>query len=78
MFGNLQELIEEDADEAAARMPVRKFYNNTFNALLNRAMFALTKKQEKNPDNMEYFTTEGMIKFVAFQLLEGLPDGEID
>ena len=58
-------------------MPVRKFYNNTFNTLLNRAMFALKKKQMQNPNEMEYFTTEGMIKFVAFQLLDSPPDGEI-
>ena len=27
---------------------------------------------------MELFTTEGMIKFVAFQLLDQPPDGEIN
>ena len=44
MFGNLSELIENN-EELAAEMPVRKFYNNTFSTLLNRAIFALTKKQ---------------------------------
>ena len=58
-------------------MPVRKFYNNTFGTLVNRAMFTLMKKQTQSPDVMEYFTTEGMIKFVAFQLLDSPPDGEI-
>ena len=29
-------------------------------------------------DNPEYFTTEGMIKFVAFQLLDQPPDGEME
>ena len=47
-------------------MPVRKFYKNTFGDLLNRAIFALTKKQGQTPEDMELFTTEGMIKFVAF------------
>ena len=44
MFGNLSELIENN-EELAAEMPVRKFYNNTFSTLLNRAIFTLTKKQ---------------------------------
>lgn len=65
MFENLQELIE-DNDEKAGKMPVRKFYNNTFNTSLNKAIFTLKKKQDQNQDDMEYFTTEGMIKFVAF------------
>lgn len=59
-------------------MPVRKFYNNTFGSLLNRAKFALIKKQMKEPDNMELFTCEGMVKFIAFQLLDSPPEGEIE
>ena len=59
-------------------MPVRKFYNNTFGTLLNRAIFALYKKQSQTPKNPELFTCEGMIKFVAFQLLDQPPDGEIE
>ena len=74
----MQELIESDDDDNAAKMPVRKFYLNTFNQLLNRAIFALTKKQGQQPDNTELFTTTGMIKFVAFQLLDSPPDGEIE
>lgn len=27
---------------------------------------------------MEFFTLDGMIKFIAFQLLDSPPDGEID
>ena len=77
MFENLQELIENN-EELANQMPVRKFYNNTFGTLLNRAIFALTKKQSQQPDNTELFTCEGMIKFVAFQLLDSPPDGEIE
>lgn len=43
MFENLQELIEDDGD--IHHMPVRKFYNNTFGTLLNRAIFELIKSQ---------------------------------
>jgi len=78
MFDNLQNLVGDEKTANLAEMPVRKFYNNTFNTLLNRAMFALIKKQTQDPDDMEYFTTEGMIKFVAFQLLDQPPDGELD
>ena len=80
MFGNLQELIDNDSERQNnyANMPVRKFYNNTFNTLLNRAIFNLTKKQTQQPDNLDYFTKEGMIKYVAFQLLDNPPDGEIN
>ena len=76
MFDNLQELIEDK--DGAEKMPVRKFYNNTFNTLLNRAIFALTKKQQQHPNNMEFFTKQGMIKFVAFQLLDNPPPEEKD
>ena len=77
MFADMQNLLEKE-EESMENMPVRKFYNNTFNTLLNRAIFALTKKQTQNPNDMQYFTKEGMIKFVAFQLLDSPPDGEID
>ena len=77
MFENIQELIE-DSDGAFAEMPVRKFYNNTFGTLLNRAIFELLKSQQQHPDNMEYFTTEGMIKIVAMTLIQEPPDGEIE
>lgn len=77
MFEGLQEMLENN-QEQSANMPVRKFYKNTFGDLLNRAIFALTKKQGQTPDDMELFTTEGMIKFVAFQLLDSPPDGEIE
>ena len=44
MFEGLQEMLENN-QEQSANMPVRKFYKNTFGDLLNRAIFALTKKQ---------------------------------
>ena len=57
MFENLQQLVESDDEDKAENMPVRKFYNNTFNTLLNRAIFALSKKQSQFPNEREYFTT---------------------
>ena len=42
MFKNLFELIENKDEHR--KMPVRKFFNNTFGTLLNDAIFALTKK----------------------------------
>ena len=60
-------------------MPVRKFYNNTFNTMLNKAIFALTKKQMQNPNDMSFFTTQGMIKFVAmslFDMIENTPESQ--
>lgn len=42
MFENLLKLIEEKEDHE--KMPVRKFFNNTFGTLLNDAIFALMKK----------------------------------
>jgi len=42
MFQNLLELIENKEDHE--KMPVRKFFNNTFGTLLNDAIFALMKK----------------------------------
>ena len=58
-------------------MPVRRFFDNTFKQRLNSAIFQLKKEQNKNPDVAEYFTTEGMVKCVAFYLLEDLPEGEL-
>jgi hypothetical protein len=57
-------------------MPVRKFFNNTFGTILNDALFALKKKQSKEPDNLEIFTKKGSIKFVAMYLIENLPEQE--
>jgi CRISPR/Cas system CSM-associated protein Csm3 (group 7 of RAMP superfamily) len=42
MFNNLLKLIEDKEDHE--KMPVRKFFNNTFGTLLNDAIFALMKK----------------------------------
>lgn len=57
-------------------MPVRMFYRNTFNNLINTAIFELKKQQGKFPDNADLFSKEGSIKFVATYLMDHLPDGE--
>lgn len=71
MFDNLLDLIEKK--DKSKKMPVRKFFNNTFGTLLNDAIFALKKKQSKDPENMDIFTKKGSIRFVALYLLENLP-----
>ena len=53
MFNGLLELIENS--ENHEKMPVRKFFNNTFGTLLNDAIFELKKKQEKTK-NKELMT----------------------
>ena len=54
----------------------KKYFKNTFGDLLNDAMYELTRKQEKFPDNEEYFTVEGSLEFVGEFLLENLPKHE--
>lgn len=49
MFKNLLKMIEDK--EEHEKMPVRKFFNNTFGTLLNDAIFALMKKQVKSKSN---------------------------
>ena len=49
MFENMIALIEDK--EQQRKMPVRKFFNNTFGTILNDAIFALKKKQSKEPEN---------------------------
>lgn len=73
MFTNLLELIENKEDHE--KMPVRKFFNNTFNTLLNDAIFALMKKQEKSKSNA-IFTMQGSVKFVAQYLQDHMPESE--
>jgi hypothetical protein len=57
-------------------MPVRKFFMNTFGTLLNDAIFALTKKQQKNKSQASLLTMQGSIKFVAQYLQDHLPENE--
>jgi hypothetical protein len=59
------------------KMPVRKFFNNTFDTLPNDAIFALMKKQRKS-NNSHYFTMQGQIRFVAQFLQENLPENELE
>ena len=75
MFEKLLKLVEDP--DSNQKMPVRRFYDNTFKQSLNRAIFQLKKEQMKNPDVEEYFTCEGMVKCVAFYMQEDLPEGEL-
>ncbi|TNV84357.1 hypothetical protein FGO68_gene9394 [Halteria grandinella] len=74
MFEGMLELLE--AKDSHKKMPVRKFFNNTFGTILNDALFALKKKQSKEPENVEIFTKKGSIKFVALYIMENLPQNE--
>lgn len=73
MFKNLLKMIE-DKDEHK-KMPVRKFFNNTFGTLLNDAVFALMKKQNKSK-SAQILTMQGSIRFVAQYLQDHLPENE--
>ena len=55
--------IIEDKDEHK-KMPVRKFFQNTFGTLLNDAIFQLTKKQMKSK-SANIMTMQGSIRYVA-------------
>jgi hypothetical protein len=71
MFGNIIDLIEDK--DKTKKLPVRKFFNNTFGTILNDAIFALKKKQSKEPENLDIFTKKGSVRFVALYLLDNLP-----
>jgi len=73
MFSNLLKLIEDPDDHE--KMPVRKFFNNTFGTLLNDAIFQLRKKQQKSK-NRELLTMQGQVRFVAHFLQDHLPENE--
>lgn len=75
MFNNLLELLEKPEDHE--KMPVRKFFENTFGTLLNDAIFNLRKKQEKTK-NKEFLTMQGQVRYVAFFLQSHLPETEKD
>lgn len=70
MFEGMLQHLEKNETK---KMPVRKFFNNTFGTILNDALFALKKKQMKEPENLEIFTKKGSTKFVSLYLLENLP-----
>lgn len=57
MFEAMLKLLEKKKTQK--KMPVRKFFNNTFGTILNDALFALKKKQSKEPDNTDIFTKKG-------------------
>ena len=56
---------------------IKKYFKNTFGDLLNDAMYELMRKQEKFPDNEEFFTVEGSCEFVGEFLLNNLPEHEV-
>lgn len=74
MFEGMLKLLENKSSQK--KMPVRKFFNNTFGTILNDAIFALKKRQSKEPEKEELFTQKGSIKFVALYLLDNLPQNE--
>ena len=66
VFDATLELLE---DKKSKKMLVRKFFNNTFDTILNDAIFAMKKKQSKEPNPAdEIFTVQGAIKYVAQEL----------
>lgn len=75
LFQSLLAMIENKEDHE--KMPVRKFFNNTFDTLINDAIFALLKKQRKS-NNPQFFTMQGSIRFVAQFLQENLPENELE
>lgn len=74
MFESILQLVENKSKHK--KMPVRKFFNNTFGTILNDAIFALKKKHRKDPDNQDLKTKKGMVCFVANYIFENLPDHE--
>ena len=62
LFSDLLKMIEDKDDHE--KMPVRKFFNNTFDTLINDAIFNLMKRQSKSKNN-QIRTMQGSIKFVA-------------
>lgn len=73
LFKCLLKMIESKDDHE--KMPVRKFFNNTFDTLINDALFALMKKQRKSNSN-SILTMQGSIRFVSQYLLDNLPENE--
>jgi hypothetical protein len=77
LFKNVLKMID-DKDEHE-KMPVRKFFNNTFDTLINDAIFELLKKQTKSKSH-QIRTMQGSIKYVAqfLQDPDHLPENEAD
>jgi hypothetical protein len=46
MFESIMKLVEDEED--LHKMPVRKFFTNAFGTILNDAIIALMKKQQKS------------------------------
>ena len=69
-------LVNIESKKENHKMPVRKFFDNTFGNLLNDALFDLRKKQLRQRDNDAIFTKEGMLKEVGMYIAEHLPEAE--
>lgn len=76
MFEKMSEHLEKTNNE---KMPVRKFFNNTFGQMLNGAIFELQKKMSKANDQerAELQHHQGRVKFVALYMMSRLPEGEM-
>ena len=72
----LEYLEKKDKNQ---KIPVRKFYNNTFGQILNDAIFALQKRQKKSEgeEKAQLQYHQGQIKFVADYILSNLQAGEM-
>ena len=77
MFQQMQDYL--DTKNKNAKMPARKFYNNTFDQILNDALFSLKKRQSKatGDEALELQYHQGQVKFVASYILDKLPSGEM-
>lgn len=77
MFEQMHDYLENKSKNE--KMPVRKFFNNSFGQILNDAIFALKKKQLKSTgeEASKLQHAEAQIKFVAMYILKKLPEGEL-
>ena len=62
-----------EGKRAPHKVAIKKYFKNTFGDLLNDAMYELMRKQEKFPQEKDFFTVEGCCTFVGEYLLLNLP-----
>jgi hypothetical protein len=76
MFQNMLEHLE--TKDKQSKLPVRKFYNNSFGFIVNDAIFALKRRQQKSSGDeaVELQSHRGQIQFVANYILNNLPEHE--
>lgn len=61
----------------AGKMPVQRYFTNTFGEILTHALYELQRKQIKNPDQQQYFTEQGIISYIAGYITENMPEAEL-